>query len=115
MLGQRPDEFELSPQVVLVAVENRQLVEIAGPLDHAVAQRVARVAAVIHDLHEVEVIGLDVANVRLDGRWPDSALGAEVMPKRHGRPVRSPTLKDRDNTFCLVHGFTFPTYSSRGL
>src|SRR4051794_31534648 len=86
--GELPDHLELPPEGVLDAVEHLKSVEVLDAGEHARAVKRARVAVVVHDLQEVEVVGLQVAEVGPDRFRAGDGVGAEVVPEGDGRPVR---------------------------
>ena len=94
----------MSPEGVLIAVEDRQLFQILDIGNNATRQSLAWIAVVVHHFEEVEVVCLDVAEMGLDGSWPRDGLRAEVVPERYRRPVGLPTFHDGGDTFDLIHG-----------
>ena len=102
--GQGADELQLPPEGVLIATKDFQAVKIVDLSDHPAGRRRARVAVVVHDLHKVEVVGLDVSDVGLDGRRSGQSTGTEMVPKRQGRPVRLASFEDGSDALNLIHG-----------
>ena len=101
---QGPDQVQLLPKGILNAIEDREAVQVTNVGHHAVGQGMARIAVVVHEFEEIEVVYFDVAQVGLDGFWPRGSLRWEVVPKRQRRPVRLPARQHGGKAFDLVHG-----------
>ena len=66
--------------------------------------RPMRIAVVVHDLQEIEVVGLEVPDVSLDGFGPEPRR-AEVVPERKRRPIGSFACQHGMDACYFVHGF----------
>ena len=88
---------------VLVAPHRGKPVQVGDVLDDTVGAVRQRVSPVAHDLQKVEIVGLDVAHVGLDGLWPPNGIGAKVVPERHGQTIGLGARKNGRNTLDLVH------------
>src|SRR5262249_34099755 len=102
--GQLGDQFELPAEGVLVALQWLKPVEVRGAGDDARGRGRPRVAVVVHDLEEVQVVGLDVLDVGSDSPRAGDGLGTEVIQEGEGRRVRLPARQHRIDTLDLVHG-----------
>ena len=81
------------------------MVQVGRRGDHARGELEARVAIVVHDFQKIQVIGLHVANVCLDGCGAGDVIGVEMVPERDGRPIRLAALDNGSDSFDFVHGF----------
>jgi len=109
VVRERADQLELPAEAVFIAAQDGEALEIGDGRDDAVRAPRPRVAVVVHDLEEVEVVRLDVPHMSLDRPRACELVRREVMPEREWRPVGLASVEDRLDAFDLVHFVGFGT------